>query len=59
MNAQPPATLSNDPEHWPQRAIRKIADLMGDIPSREAMLRMAAEYEGLAKQAEERCNGRD
>ena len=57
MNAQTPASTFNDPEHWRQRAeeARRMVDLMGDIPSKEAMLRIAEDYERLAKRAEERA----
>jgi hypothetical protein len=57
MNAQTPASAFNDPEHWRRRAeeARRMADLMSDIPSKEAMLRIAEDYERLAKPAEERA----
>jgi hypothetical protein len=47
----------NDPEHWRKRAeeARTMAELMNAIPSREAMLRIAKDYEQLAKRAEERA----
>jgi hypothetical protein len=50
MNAQTPASAFDDPEHLRQRAVeaRRMADLMSDIPSKEAMLRIAEEYERLA-----------
>jgi hypothetical protein len=32
-----------------------MADLVSDIPSKEAMLRVAEDYERLAKRAEERA----
>jgi hypothetical protein len=35
-----------------------MAELMSDIPSKEAMLRVAEDYERLAKRAEERAKGR-
>src|SRR6202040_3477484 len=43
MNAQTPASALNDPEHWRQRSeeARRMANLMSDIPSKEAMLRIA------------------
>jgi len=51
-----PLSVANDPEHWRQRAeeARAIAELMTDMPSREAMLRIAADYDRLAKRAEDR-----
>ena len=57
MNAQTLASALNDPEHWRQRSeeARRMADLMSDIPSKEAMLRIAEDYERLAKPAEERA----
>ena len=57
MNAQTPASVFNGPEHWRQRAeeARRMADLMSDIPSKEAMLRIAEDYEHLAEWAEERA----
>jgi hypothetical protein len=60
MNAQTPASVFNGPEHWRQRAeeARRMAELMSDIPSKEAMLRVAEDYERLAKRAEERAKGR-
>ena len=56
MNAQAPASVFNDPEHWRQRAeeARRMADL-SDVPSKEAMLRIAEEYENLAERAEQRA----
>ena len=57
MNAQTPASAFDDPEHLRQRALeaRRMADLISDIPSKEAMLGIAEDYERLAKQAEERA----
>jgi hypothetical protein len=57
MNAQTPASVFNGPEHWRQRAeeARRMADLMSNIPSKEAMLRIAEDYVRLAKRAEERA----
>jgi hypothetical protein len=52
-----PASVFNGPEHWRQRAeeARRMADLMSNIPSKEAMLRIAEDYEHLAEWAEERA----
>ena len=54
-----PAEFINDPEHWRQRAeeMRTLADGMSDRESRERMLRIADDYEKLAKRAEERLKG--
>jgi hypothetical protein len=45
------------PEILRQRAIeaRRMGNLISDIPSKEAMLGIAEDYERLAKQAEERA----
>ena len=52
-----PLPVINDPEHWRQRAeeARHIAEQMKDMPSKDAMLRIAKDYERLAKRAEERA----
>jgi hypothetical protein len=44
------------PEYWQTRAdkVRAIADEMFDLRSRETLLRIAKDYEGLAKRAQER-----
>jgi hypothetical protein len=57
MNVQTPASVFNGPEHWRQRAeeARRMADLMSNIPSKEAMLRIAEDYKHLAEWAEERA----
>jgi len=41
-----------DPEHWRKRAeeMRSIADNMHDLVARASMLRIADEYEVLAKE---------
>jgi hypothetical protein len=46
----------NDPVHWRVRAIeaRTVAENITDPVSKELMLKVAAEYEHLAKRAEER-----
>jgi hypothetical protein len=51
-----PTSIIDDPEHWRGRAeeARAIAEQMQDMPSREAMLRIAKDYERLAKRAEQR-----
>jgi len=47
-----PASFINDPEHWRHRAqeARSIAEQMSDTASKEAMLRIAHDYERLAGQ---------
>jgi len=54
-----PASFINDPGHWRQRAeeARTIADRMNEPQSKEAMLRIAKDYERLAERAEERAKG--
>jgi hypothetical protein len=44
------------PDYWQTRAdkVRAIADEMFDPQSRETLLRIAKDYESLAKRAEER-----
>jgi hypothetical protein len=51
-----PSSHINDPDHWRGRAAeaRAAAELMPDQASREAMLRVAADYEEIAKRAQER-----
>jgi hypothetical protein len=54
-----PASFINDPEHWRQRAeeARTIADQMHDPQSKEAMLKIAEDYECLGERAERRAKG--
>jgi hypothetical protein len=49
----------NDPAHWRDRAeeMRVLAADMKDEHSKATMLRIAADYEKLAKRAEERSSG--
>jgi hypothetical protein len=51
-----PPHIFNDPKHWRQRAeeARALAEQMPDIESKEAMLRIARDYERLGQQAEQR-----
>jgi hypothetical protein len=51
-----PVRFIDDPEHWRNRAeeARTLADEMKDQQSRAAMLRVATDYELLAKRAEQR-----
>jgi len=46
----------NDPKHWRERAeeARVHAEQLADPESKKAMLRIAEDYEKLAKRAEER-----
>ena len=46
----------HDPEHWRQRAeeARAVADQIADPEARQMMLKIADDYERLAKRAEER-----
>jgi hypothetical protein len=49
----------NDPEHWRQRAeeARALADQMNDEASKQAMLRIVADYDRLAERAALRAQG--
>jgi hypothetical protein len=50
----------NEPDHWRARAeeMRRLANQMNDSASRDAMLRIAEDYERLVKRAEDRTVGR-
>jgi hypothetical protein len=54
-----PASFINDPAHWRQRAeeARSVAEQMNEPQSKEAMLRIAQDYERLAERAAERAKG--
>src|ERR1700730_8460655 len=56
-----PPSFINDPDHWCQRAeeARTLAAQIRDAQARVAMLRIADDYERLAKRAEARAIGRD
>ena len=48
----------NDPKHWSDRAeeARTVADQTDDPDSKRKMLRIAEDYEELARRAEKRLN---
>ena len=52
-----PASFINDPEHWRAEETRTIAEQMSDLQSKDAMLRIAKDYERLAERAEQRGKG--
>jgi hypothetical protein len=56
-----PSHFINDPAHWRQRAeeARALAGQLNDLDAKIAMLRIADEYERLAKRASARVAGRD
>jgi hypothetical protein len=49
----------NDPKHWRERAeeARTVADEMTDPHSKRKMVRIAEDYEELARRAERRLRG--
>lgn len=49
----------NDPKHWRYRAeeARAMAESMTDPEAKQLMLNVAADYERLAKRAEDRSGG--
>jgi hypothetical protein len=58
-SAPPPPSFINDPAHWRERALeaRILAGQIDDPNAKSAMLRIADEYEHLAKRAEQRAIG--
>jgi len=54
-----PASYNNDPKHWRERAdeMRALADQVHETDAKEIMLRLAADYEKLARRAAQRANG--
>ena len=54
-----PRSFLNDPRHWRERAeeARSRADQIAEPQSKNAMLRIAHDYEVLAKRAEARASG--
>jgi len=58
---QQPKVPINDPKHWRERAeeARAVADVMTDEKTKKMMLRIAGDYEELARRAELRLNAAD
>ena len=51
----------NDPKHWRERAeeARTVAEQLTDLDSKRRMLRIADDYEELARRAEKRLAARN
>jgi hypothetical protein len=54
MSKSPSDSFANDPVHWRKRAeeARRLADQISDLQAKAAVLRIAEDYELLAKRAE-------
>jgi outer membrane lipopolysaccharide assembly protein LptE/RlpB len=54
-----PASYINDPNHWQARAaeMRALAAEMKEADSKEIMMRLASDYDKLARRAAQRANG--
>jgi len=48
--------IADDPVHWRKRAdeMRQLAETMSDMKSREALLKLAGDYDKLAQRAADR-----
>jgi hypothetical protein len=55
-----PSSHINDPKHWRERAeeARALAGQMTDPEAKARMLKIADDYENLAKRSEDRAAGR-
>jgi len=53
-------SFADDPAHWRKRVkeARTLADQMNDAQSKQTMMRIAEDYERLARRAEERARGK-
>jgi hypothetical protein len=60
MSKSPADPFANDPDHWRKRAEEapRLADQISDLQAKAAVLRIAEDYELLAKRAEARASDR-